>query len=250
MIVLDFDANNISGTSWVDSSSSNNDGVLQGGALYNSSDGGFVRFDGVDDYVSTTNLINDPALFSVLVWIRTSVASGKKIIGFENNQTGESSSTYDRHIYINNLGKATWGVYDGSGKTSSSTTSIDDNEWHQIVGTYDNVSKIGRIYIDGVEEGNFSALYAQSYSGYWRIGSYRLGTWINGSDGYFNGDIAIVKIYDEVLDSTSILNDYNLTLPRFDEYSYFGNNYGHWKLNKGLKKRLFPNFSNFTKQRR
>ena len=44
-----------------------------------------------------------PNTFTTEAWIKTTTTSGGKIIGFGNAITGESSS-YDRHVYMDNGG--------------------------------------------------------------------------------------------------------------------------------------------------
>ena len=65
------------------------------------------------------------------MWFRTTTADGK-LIGFGNSRTGPSSS-YDRHIFMNNAGQPVFGVHPGAVKTITSPGSYADGKWHHAV---------------------------------------------------------------------------------------------------------------------
>jgi outer membrane protein assembly factor BamB len=52
---------------------------------------------------------------------------------------------------------------------------------------------VGALYIDGVLQGTGSNA-AESFSGYWRIGSYKMTGWTPCADGYFTGQIDEVRV--------------------------------------------------------
>jgi len=203
-----------SGTTWYNQSNGDyGNATLQGGATYSTDDGGAVVLDGANDYVSTTDQVtNNPQVFSVEVWVKTSDTDGNKIIGFEDTQTGTSSS-FDRHLYVNTSGKVVWGIYDGSGTTATSTTTVSDNAWHHIVGTYDGTNM--EIYVDGSSEDTNTASYAQNYSGYWRIGGYKLSTWAGANDGYLAARIGEARVYYKELSAAEVLSNFNSTKARY-----------------------------------
>ena len=75
-LVLALDAGNTqsypgSGTTWTDLSGNSNTGTLTNGPTYSSNDGGYIDFDGADDYVDlgTSNDFNLPGDFSFDVWV-------------------------------------------------------------------------------------------------------------------------------------------------------------------------------------
>lgn len=142
-----------------------------------------------------------PDTFSVEAWFQTTSTSGGKIVGFGNNATGNSGS-YDRHIYINNTGQVSFGVYPGTTRAVTSGAGFNDGQWHHVVGTMSSAGMV--LYLDGKRVGSRSdTTTAQSYSGYWRIGGDSLGSWPSaGSSGYLNGRIADVAVY-----STAITRD-------------------------------------------
>ncbi|MFH7881016.1 MAG: DUF2341 domain-containing protein, partial [Candidatus Aenigmatarchaeota archaeon] len=202
-LIASWHFNEGSGTIALDSSGNNNNGNLVNGPTWvNGKFGKALSFDGVDDYVSTTNQFSNPQTFSLVIWFKTTSASGRKIIGFENTQTGTGSTNYDRHLYVGTDGKLYFGVYDGSTRTISTTTTVTDGSWHFAVATFS--SNVMRLYLDGNFVGSLSTGGAQNFNGWWRIGSYKCAGWPNCGDGYFPGIIDEVRIYNRALSDTEI----------------------------------------------
>lgn len=155
-----------------------------------------LNFDGTNDYISTTIQYTNPNPFTISGWFKTTSASGRKIIGFENTQTGTGGSQYDRHIYMGTDGKIYFGWYPGSPATVASTNALNDGQWHHFLATHNGST--GQLFIDGVSQGTNTGA-PQSYSGYWRLGGFKLATWTNAGDGYFVGAVDDVRIYNRVL---------------------------------------------------
>jgi hypothetical protein len=222
-LVLYLDAANArsyprTGLNWFDRSGNGNNGTLTSGPTYSSANFGSLVFDGTNDEVTTTTQFSNPQTYSIGAWFKTSTASGKKIVGFEIDQTGTGSNFYDRLLYIGTDGKIYFGVFDTSNnttKTASSPSTYADNNWHNIVGTYDSGGTTMELYVDGVSVDTETAITAISYSGYWRIASYALGGWTSGSNGYFTGNIAQVSIYNRALTATEVAQNYNALRGRF-----------------------------------
>ncbi len=200
------------GTSTVatDFSSNGNTGTLLGSPTWASGKRGrALSFDGVGAYVSTATQINNPTPFTVAAWFKTTSASGHKIVGFEDAQTGTGGTSYDRHLYVGTDGKLYFGWFANSVITVSSAATVTDGQWHLAVGKFE--SGTGELYLDGVSQGTNSGGngIAQNFAGYWRIGSYRLASWTNASDGYFPGSIDDVRIYNRALSAAEIAKLYN-----------------------------------------
>ena len=69
-----------------------------------------LTFNGSSDYIYTTNSFATPQGYTLSAWINTSSASGHKIVGFENNQTGTASGDFDRHLFMGTDGKVYAGI--------------------------------------------------------------------------------------------------------------------------------------------
>ena len=67
-------------------------------------------------------------------WFKTTTHQGGKLIGFGDKQTSDSSS-YDRHVYMDNAGTHLFGVNNGTRQTVSQPgTYYNDGQWHHVVG--------------------------------------------------------------------------------------------------------------------
>ena len=80
------------------------------------------------------NAIVGPNTFTEEAWVNTTSTNGGKIVGFGDQQTGNSSS-YDRHIYMDAAGRIWFGVYNNAVYTVNSKVGYNDGQWHQVVAT-------------------------------------------------------------------------------------------------------------------
>ncbi|MEO6734084.1 MAG: DUF2341 domain-containing protein [Ferruginibacter sp.] len=191
----------------------NNNGTLQNAPSLTADRFGIAAnaytFNGSSQYVSTTNSYVNPGNYSISIWFKTSTTTGGKLIGFGNAQTGQSTS-YDRHIYMNNAGQIYFGVYTGSVVTLNSSLSYNDNTWHLATATQSSTVGMA-LYIDGALVGsNTGILTAQNYTGYWRIGYDNVTGWTSTpSSFYFNGALDDALIYHRALTSAEVTTLYN-----------------------------------------
>ncbi|MDX6258734.1 MAG: hypothetical protein QOH84_422 [Kribbellaceae bacterium] len=163
-------------------------------------------FDGSGRMIGQT-VFSQPQNFSVEAWYKTTSTGGGKIVGFGNSSNG-TSSQYDRHIYLQNDGTVTFGLYDGSTRTISSAPGTNDGQWHHVVGTFSPGSQ--KFYLDGVLQGTQNTAAAEGYTGYWRIGADNLGGWPNGpSDAGINGSVDEVAVYPVALDADQVVTHYD-----------------------------------------
>jgi hypothetical protein len=218
-LILNLDAGNPlsypgSGTTWTDISGSGNNGTLTNGPTYSSDNGGFFTFNGTNNEVTTTTQFTNPQTFSIGAWFKTSSASGKKIIGFENAQTGTGSFQFDRHAWIGSDGKLNFGIWTGSATIVTSPLTYNDNNWHYVVGTYGGEGTTMRLYVDGVSVATNTGT-PQNTIGYWRIAGYKTLGWPGGSDGYFPGSISNAVIYNRGITAAEVSQNYNALLPRY-----------------------------------
>ena len=166
-------------------------------------------FNGSSQFVSTANSYTNPANITVSIWFKTATTTGGLLIGFGNSQTG-SSTSYDRHIYMNNAGQIYFGVYAGAIVAINSTLSYNDNNWHQASATMSSTTGIA-LYIDGVQVAtNGTATYGDGLTGWWRIGYDNIRWWPSEpSSYYFNGTLDDALVYHTTLNATQIATIYN-----------------------------------------
>lgn len=109
-----------------------------------------------------------------------------------------------------------WGSDDPQGSTV-----ITDNIWHQVVFSYDNSSKLMKVYTDGVLENTTTnvgegANIAASATQRWYVGGDPLGTtWTGGASNNFNGHIGIFRQYNRILKDYEVTQLFNIYAPRF-----------------------------------
>ncbi len=192
------------GTTWSDLSGNNRNGTLVNGPSFNSSNGGSIVFDGVDDNVTTTF---NPALtdFTIGIWFRQS--------GTVINYQRLIDSNYITGTWIgrNSNTPNSWGggVRDTIAPFGRFIT-LTDGQWHYIVSRRQGTTHT--ILGDGI---------TNTASG--TVSSTALNTnniTIGRSDqspsfDYMSGNIAQVSIYNRALTDAEILQNYNATKTRF-----------------------------------
>jgi hypothetical protein len=203
------------GTISNDLSNIGNNGTLVNGVSYSTTNSGIFTFDGTNDMITTTTSFVDPEAYSLVVWFKTSSASGKKIIGFENNQTGISTTQYDRHLYVNTSGNLVYGIYNGGFFYATSTVTVNNNQWFCACTTYGSEGATARLYLNGISNATVTITGNENYTGFWRIGGYKLASWNLGADGYFPGSIGNIMIYNKGLNSSEVLQNFNALRGRF-----------------------------------
>lgn len=155
-------------------------------------------------FIASDTKIQGPNSFAVEAWFKTTSTRGGKIVGFGDRNTGDSGN-YDRHVYMEPNGKVTFGVWPGEGRTLTSSASLNDGKWHQVVG---NLGPSGMsFYVDGVLQGaRTDTTTGQSYAGYWRIGGDS--SW--SGDNYFNGSVDDVAVYGQPLNGAAVSSHFAL----------------------------------------
>ena len=184
----------------VDSTTNRNDPIPDGAMTSTDQVSGQIdgsyAFDGTDDYLYTLDSFDNPQEFTVEAWFSTTSPSGTKIVGLEDLQTGESSTSWDRHIYVGTDGRAYFGCYSGSTDVAISDSALNNGEWHYVVGVRNDATNNLYIYVDGELNDTTANPFAEDFVGFWRIGGYTTVAWPNAVDGYFPGTIDEVRVSD------------------------------------------------------
>jgi hypothetical protein len=197
-----------------DSTGNANHGTNQGsipvGAQVPGQIDGSLTLDGNANYISTAVQQTNPQAFSVEAWVKTTTGAGKAIVNFEGPQTGTSnpSGLYDRSLYIGIDGKPRFVVWDGSAAhVAAGGATITDGQWHHVLGSYNGSAAI--LYVDGNVIVSVASASAQSFNGYWRIGSFHEAPYASGADGYFLGSVDEVRVANVPWAATTITARYN-----------------------------------------
>lgn len=230
-LILYFDAGNIKSLSSLSGSTLFNDISRTGNnttssfqPIYNSLDGGSLFFNGTTSRLQT---LRNPQLtnqITIEFWYKTlNITGSQPPPGFGIGFIGGREGQY-RMIVSNESVQWICGTVNNSWySTGTFTPSIDLSNgfdtWNQVVGVYDGVRN--SIYLNG---GSSSASSPNTISGnILNLGfsSFGIGYPIGFSPGVntinaFNGNIAIVKVYNRALSPSEILQNFNAIKSRFN----------------------------------
>ena len=192
------------GTTWYDISE-NSRNLTMNSLSYSSNDGGYIIFDGshTADSVATYS-INFSNGFTVESVAKFSGSGLEGLFAFNDPTNGN-------YINVQAQGGTNirWEVDQSSSLTT--TNSLTSSTWYHVTCVYEgdsnNTSGTARIYINGVENNTASL----GRSGQSQTSNFELGL----HDGNLTGNIALSRMYNKVLNSTEVLQNFNATKNRF-----------------------------------
>jgi hypothetical protein len=205
-LVLALDAGNTksypgSGTTWTDLSGRGNNGTLTNGPTYNSSNGGSIVFDAVNDYFSGSFSCNK-TYYSVDFWCYpTQLTNYNWAIGF-NSFWGDFGihTTSDGGVFV--------GTSIESRISPWRTGVYVLNTWQNFTWTFDNGA--GKFYKNSILEASatLSLSASSSFTSYYSSGG--------GASSNCTGRIATFKVYSgKVLTAAEIQQNFNALRSRF-----------------------------------
>ena len=222
-LVLALDAGNTksypgSGTTWTDLSGNNNHGTLVNGVSYTENNRGALVFDGSNDYISTQNYDLDfgTQSFSLCALVNSnSISSAQKIINKGQSSAFPSGSVGYSLRFIDSV--ARFSVWDGTNNINISSSTLQSNTWYHIVGVCNRTTGTCDLYINGLlatsanieNLGSISIPEAELTIGNLERGSYA------ADNEFFNGKISNVQIYNKILTSQEVQQNFNATRSRF-----------------------------------
>ncbi len=217
-LLINLDSGNASsysgtGSIWYDLSGNGNNATLINTPTYSATFNGILQFDDASlEYSTIPNLGNLPQ-WTVEAWFRLTSSLTNKVTAIVTNQfdlvnklnfsIGTNNAPSNRNLAV--------GFYDGSWHTTTGFVP-QTNVWYQVVGTYDG--SVVRQYINGSASGGTVNYVGIPQSG----GEVRLmRRWdeTNVSTNFVDGDLSVVKIYNEALDSSQVLSNFNLLKNRY-----------------------------------
>jgi hypothetical protein len=222
-LVLALDAGNTksypgSGTSWSDLSGKSNNGTLTNGPTYSSDDGGYLDFDGTNDYVnfgSVSDANFGTGDFAVECWFYDNggpdyaalVVNGQSgspdyaaLASFQLGRGGSAGGYTDRILFARGGATDSFTIYD-------STNTIQLNTWTYVAAT--RIGTTVKLYINGVE------VDSMTDSGSYSNTALRVGVNRGGSI-YWSGRISNVRIYKgKGLTAAEVEQNYNATKGRY-----------------------------------
>jgi hypothetical protein len=207
-LVLWFDSGTYStknGTVWKDLSIYNHTGELVNNPIYNTSNLGFFQFVTNKLIRIPNSTILDTQTPSVEVWIKTN-ATNQSGFWFEKGTVNTQYSLFQEGTNIQ------WRL-NGPGTLSTPTASfINTSSWYQVVGTYSSGRR--RLYINGILVNSDSPTAAiATNTGGMSIGVF--GGFAGARGYYYNGNLAICRVYNKELSIEEIQQIYTATRRRF-----------------------------------
>jgi hypothetical protein len=200
-----------SGTIWTDLSGRNNNGVLTNGPTYNSADGGYISFDGTNDYIEnvTPNLgISGNLSATLSCWFYYTGASSAT--AFNLFSYGGSSTIGDTiSLWINATTYNLNASFNGGTSVNSNTNAYLPNTWNNFVVTKTPgaINTTTKIYLNGVD----LALVAGGSTATPNVVSrvIRIGRWVfDSSPSYFTGRVSQALIYNRALSQAEVTQNY------------------------------------------
>jgi len=192
------------GTVW-NELSNNMSAELVNSPTFNSQNNGFFQFVS-DDYARIPNsTLLDTQTPSVEVWIKTN-ATDQGGFWFEKGEVNTQYSLFQEGTDI------VW-RFGGIGDLRVLASNfINTANWYQIVGTF--ISGRKRLYINSnLVHSDTTAATLNTNSGGMSIGAY--GGYTGGKGYYYNGNLAICRVYNKELTSAEVLQNYNATKGRY-----------------------------------
>jgi PKD repeat protein len=160
-------------------------------------------------WAATNSFSSAPSTFSTEAWVKTTSTRGGKIVGFGSSSTGPSY-TYDRHTYMLNTGKISFGIYTPALARQVITTpaAYNDGKWHHVVSTFGSGGMA--LFVDGTKVASRTDITtAYDYKGFWRLGGDNLANWTSRpSSDYLAGSIDEAAIYPTALSNTQVSQHY------------------------------------------
>jgi len=196
-------------------------GTLTNGPTYNSGNGGYLSFDGTNDYIniipSATSFTYNRSSFTVGGWTyMTSLPVSYYGVILSKWNTGGGN---DNEFILNtdDGNKFLFAVdFDDSLTPNSqsndfvlSTTVIVANTWYYVVGTFEN--GLTKIYVNGILESSIQSSFTTVKTNL--NSSLDIGRF--GTSFYSTGRRGVVHFYNRALSSTEILSNFNALRGRY-----------------------------------
>ena len=186
-----------SGTTWTDTIGGNV-GTLTNGPTFNSANGGYIAFDGTDDYTSFSSY-SQPAYststsFTWYVWVYPLENSNDVVIGNRGTDSNFTKLTTNKFEYFNdNVGGA-----------------MTLNEWQNICITKNGTSFT--YYKNGSSTATETSTITKTSTDFFVGGDPRPGSTAECS----NCRIAAVLVYNKALTAAEVLQNYNVYKKRYN----------------------------------
>jgi len=215
------DASSTTATDEVDANLGTTDGTYSNvtsvtpGPLAGSSEAA-AAFNGTSSSVTLpANLVTDSTDEAVGLWFKmpSGSTSGGVLFSADNqplsNSTGYTSD-HEPVLYVGTDGYLRGEFWTGSVKPITTTTKVNDGNWHYAVLSAGNSTQT--LYLDGKAVGTLTGAIDNLNESLDTVGAGFWTSWtaVSGNTGYFTGDIGQVAFYPQPLPATQVAEQYAL----------------------------------------
>jgi len=193
-----------SGTTWTDITYNGFDGTLVNGPTYSSANGGSILFDGSDDSVSTTFNSNLED-FTICCWFK---ATDSSMGAYTRLMDKDFANGFWLGKDANNANSWGGGIKEPS-PPFGIFLSLTDGQWNFITSIRESTTHT--LYGNGIANTTSNTVDGSPLD----PTSLLIGQYIGGFGYNFNGNVALVQVYNRALTSTEVLQNYDATKARF-----------------------------------
>jgi len=214
-----------SGTGWYDLSGNGYDGTLTNGPTYSSNNGGYIVFDGTNDYVTTADVNHGTSEFTLEVWVYFNtigtIDSSYTCI-MKKNTDNESWPVFSMYVESNGTFRGLYSsqVFGACLESAiSSTGIITTGQWYHLCYSKGAAGYTTmKLHKNGVSQAYSNSLYGSHINEVCNSSKPVL-IGIEYDENIFrrplNGRIPVARIYNRQLSDAEILQNYNIQKGRF-----------------------------------
>ena len=144
---------------------------------------------------------------SISLWFKSNSVNSTQRLFFLGNDS-QNRQNISLNYNVNNDGKCDFRYEPDiplAGGFIYSTSVLNDNEWHHLIGVRNGTAKTMTLYVDGVLENTFTYVNDPLTADY----PLQLGRSLPGFSQFFTGSLDDVRVYNKVLTSSEIDNLFN-----------------------------------------
>ncbi|WP_430405357.1 LamG-like jellyroll fold domain-containing protein [Fluviicola sp.] len=160
-----------------------------------------MNFDGTNDYIELSNINLANSSYTLETQFKTTVGGRIITIGSSLGASYEQTG-----IKVSSNGNIAYYFYGDDGIVNG--TNAANGAWHHVAFSFDNVTKVGVLYLDGVQIGTHTYGNNLQGSGLARLGSRNWG----GTGDYYNGQLDDVRIWNVLRTGSQISSNMNSCL--------------------------------------
>ena len=159
-------------------------------------------FNGSSSYINTNFTVPAISSYSSSLWFKTSTTGARKTLISDDSNPSNSNNIRlilglretDKFVFVLGNGSSAW-----ADVTSVNALPYLDNNWHNAVLVIIGTSV--KLYIDGSLVGNLTSSVSAGTAGTVPL---IIGAGANGTDGFFNGSIDQVRLFNTALDPLEV----------------------------------------------